>query len=307
MAQQQTTELQAIGTFSVEELQTMKHTLAKDASVDQFNLFVRTAAAAGLNPFLNHIYCIIYGGKMSIQISVEGITFLAKRVEGYQGIDVQLVYEGDEFKAKRARDESGRYYWDVEHEMSADRGKVIGCYALAYREGFSPVYEYLKVEEVEHHLSGNNAANWKKYFNDFFKKTVVKRAAKRQYGIEISEDEAPTSSSDVQAYEPRRVDITEEANAASKESESAASTAASASEGNQESEEDKAIKAVRKKISAAFKKLAITDDNEKIKYMNDNLTPKGDTPTLQEWNALLKIMEMDIEEKESAGNLDPLE
>ncbi|WP_211746382.1 RecT family recombinase [Paenibacillus sp. Marseille-Q4541] len=301
-AQQQSTsvQLQAIGNFTIEELQTMKHTLAKDASIDQFNLFVRTAAAAGLNPFLNHIYCIIYGGKMSIQISVEGITFLAKRVEGYQGIDVQLVYEGDEFKAKRVRDEStGRYYWDVEHEMTANPGKVIGCYALAYRDGFSPVYEYLKVDEVDHHLSGNNAANWKKYFNDFFKKTVVKRAAKRQYGIEISEDEAPASSGDVQAYEPRRVDITDEANAVQSEP-------AATPEKTQEDKEAKEIKAVRAKISTAFKKLGITDDNEKIKYMNDNITPKGDSPSLQEWKALLKVMEMDIEEKESGGELDPI-
>jgi len=86
------TQLQAIGGFSSEDLQTMKHTLAVGANDQQFNLFIRTAAASGLNPFLNHIYCIVYGGKMSIQVSVEGIVYLAKRVEGYQGIDTQLVH-----------------------------------------------------------------------------------------------------------------------------------------------------------------------------------------------------------------------
>src|SRR5690348_6382967 len=98
------TQLQAIGNFSADEIQVMQQTLAVGTTPAQFNLFVRTAAASGLNPFLNHIYCIVYGGKMSIQVSVEGIVFLAKRVEGYQGIDTQLVHENDEFSASIDKD-----------------------------------------------------------------------------------------------------------------------------------------------------------------------------------------------------------
>jgi recombination protein RecT len=185
-------QLATIGNFSVEELQTIKQTLAAGTSDTQFDLFIRTSTAAGLNPFLNHIYAIVYGGKMSIQISVEGILYLAKKVDGFAGIDTQLVHENDEFEA--GMDQESK--WVIErHKIKFPRGKVIGCYSIAYRDGFKPVTEFMDVEEVQHHLSGNNASNWKKYFNDFFKKTVAKRALKRQFGIDISEDEAPGQSS----------------------------------------------------------------------------------------------------------------
>lgn len=283
----------AIGNFTPEEVETMRHTLAKDANESQFNLFVRTAAAAGLNPFLNHIYCIVYGGKMSIQISVEGIMFLAKRVEGYAGMDIQLVYENDHFKAKRIRDDNGRYFWDVEHEMEDQQGKVVGCYAFAYRDNYPPVFEYMKVEEVQHHLTGNNAANWKKYFNDFFKKTVAKRAAKRQYGIEVAEgDDTPEAGGgSVQGYQPpERRDITEEANQMAAEQQHAEGSAPPA---------DAKLAEARQKMATKFQQLGITDPKEMGAYIAKNAKPKGDKPTLAEILGLLKLMDADIEKKKA--------
>ncbi|WP_010501376.1 RecT family recombinase [Paenibacillus elgii] len=288
-------QLVAVGNFSVEEVETMRLTLAKDASSEQFTLFVRTAAAAGLNPFLNHIYCIVYGGKMSIQISVEGIMFLAKRVEGYEGIDVQLVYENDIFKPKRVRDDQGRFYWDVEHEIADDPGKVKGCYAFAYRTGFPPVFEYMKVDEVQHHLSGNNAANWKKYFNDFFKKTVVKRAAKRQYGIEVAEDDTPETGGSIPAYQqPERRDITTEAEQMAKEEQRT-----SKPESSVNNDETK-LQEARQQMAVKFQALGITDPEEMGKYIAQHAKPKGKKPTLAEMMGLLKIMDMHIEEKNAA-------
>jgi recombination protein RecT len=238
---------------------------------------------------------------MSIQISVEGIMFLAKRVEGYAGIDVQLVYEGDEFRAKRVRGDDGKHFWDVEHEMGPQDGRVIGCYAFAYREGFPAVYEYMKAAEVQHHLTGNNAANWKKYFNDFFKKTVVKRAAKRQYGIEIAEDDAPVGESAPAPYERR--DITAEANAAAAEAGNAQQSSQSPPP-EQPSKDDEAakLKAARQQIKAKFEQLGITDPDEMDAYINQNARPKGDKLTLGEALGLIKIMEMEIAAKQQADD-----
>jgi recombination protein RecT len=285
-------QLAEIKAFTEGELQTIKNTLAKDATPDQFNLFIRTAAASGLNPMLNHIYCIVYGGKMSLQVSVEGIMFLAKRVEGYQGVDVQLVYENDEYKAKRVRGEDGRYFWDVEHEISSDPGKVIGCYAFAYRDGFPPVFEYLKADEVQHNLAGNNSSLWKKYYNDMFKKHVVKRAAKRQYGIEINEDEVPTvGSSDVPEYQKKeRKDITP-------------------NEPTQPVQEESAQKVVKSPIDEAkeqmqvkFSQLGVEGRDAKKAYIAKHLPNASNPPTLQELTGLLTIMDMDIERQQSTDS-----
>ncbi|MBC8824622.1 recombinase RecT, partial [Escherichia coli] len=71
------------------KLRTMQQTIAKNSTPQEFELFVQVCKNSGLNPFLNHVYFIKYGNQMNIQISVEGVEYLARRSEGYRGIDVQ--------------------------------------------------------------------------------------------------------------------------------------------------------------------------------------------------------------------------
>jgi recombination protein RecT len=197
-----------IGNFTKMELDTIKSTIATGTSNEQFALFVQTCVNSELNPFLNHIYCIVYGGKMSIQVSVEGVLHLARQKNGYKGIDVQTVHENDEFEADRSQEGE----WIIrKHQVKFPRGKVIGCYAVAQRDGFKDVVVMMETDEVIHMKNGTNKHMWNNWFNDMFKKHAMKRAAKLQYGIEINEDEAVSSSpvDSVPAYEPeKRVDIT---------------------------------------------------------------------------------------------------
>ncbi|MGX5627300.1 RecT family recombinase [Bacillus cereus] len=197
-----------IGNFTKSELDTIKSTIATGTTNEQFALFVQTCVNSELNPFLNHIYCIVYGGKMSIQVSVEGVLHLARQKNGYKGIDVQTVHENDEFEADRSQEGE----WIIrKHQVKFPRGKVIGCYAVAQREGFKDVVVMMETDEVIHMKNGTNKHMWNNWFNDMFKKHAMKRAAKLQYGIEINEDEAVSSSpvDNGPSYEPeKRVDIT---------------------------------------------------------------------------------------------------
>ncbi|MHA4046431.1 RecT family recombinase [Bacillus cereus] len=197
-----------IGNFTKSELDTIKSTIATGTTNEQFALFVQTCVNSELNPFLNHIYCIVYGGKMSIQVSVEGVLHLARQKNGYKGIDVQTVHENDEFEADRSQEGE----WIIrKHQVKFPRGKVIGCYAVAQREGFKDVVVMMETDEVIHMKNGTNKHMWNNWFNDMFKKHAMKRAAKLQYGIEINEDEAVSSNpiDNVPSYEPeKRVDIT---------------------------------------------------------------------------------------------------
>jgi len=190
-----------IGNFTDMELTTIKNTIAVGTSDEQFKLFVQTCVNSGLNPFLNHIYCIVYGGKMSVQVSVEGILSLARKTQGYKGVKVQLVHENDEFKFNAANDE-------ILHNVGFPRGKVIGGYAIAKREGFDDVVTLMEVSEIEHMKKSSNSKMWNSWFNDMFKKHLTKRAAKQQYGIEITEDEPIGSSAVDDAGSYERVDIT---------------------------------------------------------------------------------------------------
>ncbi|QKE74744.1 recombinase RecT [Arthrobacter citreus] len=190
-----------VGNFTQNELDTLKHTIAVGTSNEQFALFVQTCVNSGLNPFLNQIYCIVYGGKMSIQVAVEGVLALARKQPGYKGVDVELVHENDEFKYNPASKE-------ITHSVGFPRGKVIGGYAVAKKEGFTDVVTIMEVNEVEHMTKGTNKNMWTNYFNDMFKKYIMKRAAKLQYGIEIAEDEQIGSSAIDEVTTNSRVDIT---------------------------------------------------------------------------------------------------
>lgn len=190
-------QLALVGQFDEKQLATIKSTIAKGTTDEQFALFVQTCQASGLNPFLNHIHCIVYNTKdhgptMSIQIAVEGIQYLARQKEGYKGIDTQLVHENDDFKVGRTED--GKIVIK-NHEIGFPRGKVIGGYSIAKREGFDDVVVLMEADEVEHMKKGRNAQMWGTWFNDMFKKHLAKRAAKQQFGIEIAEDEAVGSQS----------------------------------------------------------------------------------------------------------------
>ncbi|PDZ49760.1 hypothetical protein CON07_20045 [Bacillus sp. AFS094611] len=197
-----------VGSFTQSELDTLKGTIAAGTSNEQFALFVQTCVNSELNPFLNHIFCIVYGGKMSIQISVEGVLHLARQKNGYKGIDVQTVHENDEFDAERSTEGE----WVIKnHKVKFPRGQVVGCYAVAQREGFKDVVVLMETNEVDHMKTGNNKHMWNNWYNDMFKKHVMKRAAKLQYGIEINEDESVGSNpvNQVDSYQPgARVDIT---------------------------------------------------------------------------------------------------
>ncbi|PGY28457.1 hypothetical protein COE20_10720 [Bacillus cereus] len=197
-----------VGSFTQSELDTLKGTIAAGTSNEQFALFVQTCVNSELNPFLNHIFCIVYGGKMSIQISVEGVLHLARQKNGYKGIDVQTVHENDEFDAERSNEGE----WIIKnHKVKFPRGQVVGCYAVAQREGFKDVVVLMETNEVDHMKSGNNKHMWNNWYNDMFKKHAMKRAAKLQYGIEINEDESVGSNpvEQVDSYQPgTRVDIT---------------------------------------------------------------------------------------------------
>jgi len=280
-----------VGSFTQTELDTIKGTIAKGTSNEQFSLFVQTCVASGLNPFLNQIYCIVYNGNsgpvMSIQIAVEGIVALAKKHPHYKGFLASEVKENDHFEIDMITG------IPVHKVTTLQRGKTIGAYCVAYREGMPNISVVVDLDQVSH-LINSSVANTKKMWNDYrddmLVKSAIKRAFKRQFGIEVAEDEPiqGESADNIAPYE--RKDITPDAvQEPLKELEAPEEKPAAAQVTD--------MAKVRGQISTAFKKLGITTDEEKTAYMAENCKVKGDKPTLAELKGLLKIMEMAIEDK----------
>lgn len=289
------------GAITEQDIVTIRETIAKDCNESQFKLFMGIAKSIDASPLLGEIHPSVYQGKLTVQYGIELYIRKAKETEGYLGYDVQLVHENDEFKMHQERAEDGRYFVVIdEHSWSFPRGKVVGGYAMAYKEGFKPFTVLMEVAEVEHYQRsaiGMQKTMWTNNFNDMFKKHMVKRAMKAAFGLRFTDEDVDGKQADnIPSYEPQRRDITAEAEAMNGDHVQAEQSS------QNEPVEDPALTAARQQMAAKFKELGITDKKKMGEYIAKHAKPKGDKPTLAEIKALLKIMDMEIEEQRAAAS-----
>ncbi|MHB0881648.1 RecT family recombinase [Paenibacillus sp. SEL1] len=281
-----------VGNYTQKHLDTLKSTIAKGTSNEQFALFVQTCVRTGLDPFLNQIFCIVYNGKdgpvMSMQIAVEGIVALAKKHPQYKGFIASEIRANDHFTAKM---HSG----EVEHEPDVmNPGETVGAYCIAYRDDAPNILVIVRRDQVEHLIKGRNGQMWKDYFDDMIVKHAIKRAFKRQYGIEVSEDEPTSANPSIENVSPyERRDITAETDAA----------AAAAKQGNKPlpdggtEQAQTPVEQALTDMKLKFKQLGITERDDQYAYIQKHAKPKADAPTLAELKGLLKIMDLHLAEK----------
>lgn len=277
----------AFGELSTQDITTIRQTIAKDCNESQFNLFMSVAKSSGANPLTNEIYAAVRGGQLTIQYGYDFYVRKAKESDGYLGYDVQLVRENDETKVKRlTRDDGTSYMTITDHSMTFPRGKVIAAYAIAFREGVTPFTVFMEVEEVDHLRKSNigmQKTMWTNYFGDMFKKHVLRRALKGQFGLEF-DDQTVEQENTVPEYKPReRKDITP--------------TQKTIEQPEQDSVENEADH-LRDEINSKFKQLFTT--KEEIQNWMKEHAPKIDpkTATEAEMVGLIELLDMSIDLKE---------
>jgi recombination protein RecT len=272
--------------FAPAVLEVIRTSIAPTATDTEFLLFAHKAASYGLDPFKNEIFFIKYGNTARIQFAAEAYLAKAREMEGFQPPDTQMVHENDEFKI--AMNSQTKEMEVVKHEIGFPRGKIIGAYSIAYRDGHRPVTVIMDIDEVSHMFTGQNKDNWNKWTSDMFGKHVQQRALKRQYGLEF-EDETIVQGEQgntIPEYQPReRKDITPNQDAI---------TSPPPQQQQLDPEEEKRQAALAE-MQAKFKKLGITGKTKKQEYIKTNAPQIGDVPTLSELVGLLELMDMHIE------------
>ena len=91
------TDQQALvtGSFTPDQVELVKRTIAKGASNDELKMFLYQCNRTGLDPFARQIYCVqrqekdretgAWGKKMTTQVSIDGFRLVAQRSNEYAG------------------------------------------------------------------------------------------------------------------------------------------------------------------------------------------------------------------------------
>lgn len=81
--------------YTQEQIDLIKNTVAKNATIDEFKLFMVIAARSGLDPFTKQIHFVKRGGQGTIQTGIDGYRAIAERTKTLAGID-DVVYDSED-------------------------------------------------------------------------------------------------------------------------------------------------------------------------------------------------------------------
>jgi phage recombination protein Bet len=74
-------------------IKTLQATVAKDATPDEFQMFVKFCEATGLNPFKKEIWFIKAGGRVQMMTGINGFLAIANSHPMFDGMEIQTIEE----------------------------------------------------------------------------------------------------------------------------------------------------------------------------------------------------------------------
>lgn len=163
-------------------IETIKSTVAKNATDEELYMFLAIANKYDLDVFLKECWFIKYGNKdPQIFTSRDGFIKIAKRDADFKQIQSQEVCENDDFKlGHRINEEGDLEISTFEHTFSAkDRGKVIGAWCSISYHSKKPLVVYVDYDEYKQPTN----PLWKKNSAAMIKKVAEKNCCKLSANI----------------------------------------------------------------------------------------------------------------------------
>ena len=157
--------------WSAEQVETIKRTVAKDATGPELDMFLHLSRTYGLDPFAKEIWFIkMDRGAPTIFTSRDGYLKIANRDPRFEGMEADVVYGGDMFR--KTKD-------GIEHVYgSKDRGTPIGAYCIVHRSDRRiPIYVYAPFKDYA------RGGNWGRYPHAMILKVAEAQALKRAFSI----------------------------------------------------------------------------------------------------------------------------
>ena len=159
------------------DLQHIRTIAAPTATDDEFKTFMYLCNAYNLDPLKKEIYFIKYGGKSTIITSRDGYLKIANVNEHFDGIESDVVYQGDQLIK---RDNGSLHITYGQEHLMFDKSKLTGAFCSVFRKDrqkattvFVSIRDYYKKE----------APIWQQYTNAMILKVAEAMALKRAFAI----------------------------------------------------------------------------------------------------------------------------
>jgi phage recombination protein Bet len=150
--------------YPSELVETIKSTVAKDATDEELYMFLTIANQYDLNPFMKEIWFTKMNGDVAIMTSRDGYKKLAERKPNFRKCQSMAVYENDEFEMELVMGE----VMNITHKFKQkDRGNIIGAYAVLKTTDHDNYVSYVNFREYDkrNHI-------WKSYPTSMIRKVA---------------------------------------------------------------------------------------------------------------------------------------
>lgn len=161
-------------------VETIKNTVAKNATDSELKMFLILASRYGLDPFSKEIWFLKYGGKdPQIFTSRDGFVKIAKKDPDFKQIQSHGVFENDQFEVGQEFVDGVFKISNFKHTFQAkDRGKCIGAYCIIEYYSKKPLLVYVDYDEYK-----STTTTWKKNPSAMIRKVAEKEACRQSAGI----------------------------------------------------------------------------------------------------------------------------
>lgn len=155
----------------------LRNTVAQGATDEELKMLLYLSKEYGLDPLKKEIYFIKYGGRSTIITSRDGYLKIANRNENFNGLESDVVYQGDKLTK---RDDGSIHIEYSEAHLAFDKIKLVGAFCSVFRKDrakattiFVSIKDYYK----------KDTPIWDQYINAMILKVAEAMALKRAFAI----------------------------------------------------------------------------------------------------------------------------
>lgn len=161
--------------ISVEEMETVKNTVAKGATASELKMFLLTAYQSGLSPLRKEIWFYKDNkGNPIILTGRDGFLAIAQKSGEFTGLQSSPVFENDKIEINHAKSEINH----IQNPVEKNRGALVGAWAKTYRKGCVPNITY--VDNATYNKGWNT---WKTHPQQMLVKCAEAISLKKTFGI----------------------------------------------------------------------------------------------------------------------------